>query len=320
MRSIGRPKMPVYIVVGTVLLNFALDPLFMFGAGFIPALGVAGTAWATLFTQSIAATIGLATLFGGKFGIKLHRHDFLPDFKFMRRAFFLGLPASIEQSARSLGLAVMTGLITSFGTLAIAAYGVGSNIFQLALMLGFGFAGANAALVGKNLGAQDPQSADHTARLSLKLIFLSLTSLGVLVFIFAPAFIRFFVPSDLNVIREGAFFLRFIALTFGIIGMQIIVGSTLQAAGSTKQSMILTLTSQWAIQLPLAFLLAKFFNLGIIGVWIAFPATNLFMVGIYLTIFFRGKWKNKKIIDDDQETQTKIIQETKIDEIVNQES
>jgi len=214
----------------------------------------------------------------------------------------------------------MTGLITSFGTLAIAAYGVGSNIFQLALMLGFGFAGANAALVGKNLGAQDPQSADHTARLSLKLIFLSLTSLGVLVFIFAPAFIRFFVPSDLNVIREGAFFLRFIALTFGIIGMQIIVGSTLQAAGSTKQSMILTLTSQWAIQLPLAFLLAKFFNLGIIGVWIAFPATNLFMVGIYLTIFFRGKWKNKKIIDDDQETQTKIIQETKIDEIVNQES
>jgi len=320
MRSIGRPKMPVYIVIGTVLLNFALDPLFMFGYGFIPALGVAGTAWATLFTQSIAAIIGLSTLFGGKFGIKLHRRDFLPDFQFMKRSFFLGLPASIEQSARSLGFAVLTGLITSFGTLAVAAYGVGSNLFQLALMLAFGFAGANAALVGQNLGAQNPQDADHTARLSLKLIFLSLTSLGLLIFIFAPAFIRFFVPNDLDVIREGAFFLRFMAPVFGIIGMQIIVGSTLQAAGATKQSMTLTIISQWIIEIPLAFLLAKFFHLGIIGVWLSFPITNLLAVGIYLTIFFRGRWKNKKIISDDTRIQTQVIQEAEIDEIVTTEN
>jgi putative MATE family efflux protein len=320
MRSIGRPKMPVYIVISTVLLNFVLDPLFMFGYGFIPTLGVAGTAWATLLTQSIAAIVGLITLFGGKFGIKLHLRDFIPDFKFMKRAFFLGLPASIEQSARSLGLAVMTGLITSFGTLAVAAYGAGSNIFQLALMLAFGFAGANAALVGKNLGAGDSKSADQTARLSLKLIFISLTTLGLIIFIFAPAFIRFFVPSDLGVIREGAFFLRFIALTFGVIGMQIIVGSTLQAAGATKQSMVLTLISQWAIQLPLAFILAKFFHLGVLGVWLAFPATNLLMVGIYLTIFFRGHWKNKKIISDDNRMQTQVIQETQMDEIVTSEN
>lgn len=320
MRSIGRPKLPVYIVMGTVILNFALDPLFMFGYGFIPALGVAGTAWATLFTQSIAAIIGLTTLFGGKFGIKLHRRDFLPDFKFMKRSFFLGLPASIEQSARSLGFAVITGLITSFGTLAVAAYGVGSNLFQLALMLAFGFAGANAALVGQNLGAQDPKSADQTARLSLKLIFLSLTSLGAIIFIFAPAFIRFFVPNDLDVIREGAFFLRFMAPIFGIIGMQIIVGSTLQAAGATKQSMMLTIISQWAIEIPLAFLLAKFFHLGLVGVWLSFPITNLLAVGVYLTIFFRGRWKNKKLISEDTRTQTQIIQETEINEIVTTEN
>ncbi|QQG52616.1 MAG: MATE family efflux transporter [Candidatus Falkowbacteria bacterium] len=320
MRSIGRPQLPVYIVAGTVLLNFILDPLFMFGFGFIPALGVAGTAWATLFTQSIAAIIGLTTLFGGKFGIKLHRRDFLPDFQFMKRSFLLGLPASIEQSARSLGFAVITGLITSFGTLAVAAYGVGSNLFQLALMLAFGFAGANAALVGQNLGAQNPQAADHTARLSLKLIFLSLTSLGAIIFIFAPAFIRFFVPDDLDVIREGAFFLRFMAPIFGIIGMQIIVGSTLQAAGATKQSMMLTIISQWVIEIPLAFLLAKVFNLGILGVWLAFPITNLLAVAVYLTIFFRGRWKNKKIINDDARLQTEVIQEAQINEIVTTEN
>jgi putative MATE family efflux protein len=320
MRSIGKAKLPVYIVIGTVILNFALDPLFMFGVGPIPALGVAGTAWATLFTQSIASIIGMIALFSGNHGIKLHWPDFLPDFVFLKKAFWLGLPSSLEQSARSLVLTVMTGLITSFGTLAIAAYGVGSNIFQLALMLCFGFAGANAALVGQSLGAGDIKRADRVAKLSLKLIFTTLSILGVIVFIFGKYFVAFFVPHDMNVINEGARFLRFIAPTFGLLGIQVIIGSTLQASGSTKQSMVLTIISQWVIQLPMAYLLSKVFHFGLDGIWITLPATSVIMSVIYLVVFLRGKWKEKKLISKEEQMQTQITEEVKIDEIVGLES
>lgn len=320
MRSIGKAKLPVYIVVGTVILNFVLDPLFMFGAGPLPALGVAGTAWATLITQSIASIIGMSILFSGLHGVKLHWNDFCPDLKFLKRAFWLGLPSSLEQSARSLVLAVMTGLITSFGTLAIAAYGVASNIFQLILMLCFGLAGASAALIGQNLGAGNPEKADQIARTSLKLIFITLSAIGIVIFIFAKQFITFFVPSDINVINEGAYFLRFIALTSGLTGIQVIVGSTLQAAGGTKQSMILTIISQWVVQLPLAYLLSKFFNLGLVGVWVALPITSVIMSIIYLVVFWRGKWKTKKLISVDEQTKNKIRQETQIDEIITLEN
>ncbi len=319
MRSIGRPQFPVYIVIGTVILNFFLDPLFMFGRGPIPAFGVSGTAIATVITQSLAAIIGLLSLFAGKRGIKLHLADFKPDWPFIVHAFKLGLPASIEQSSRSLELTVMTGLVASFGTLAIAAYGVSGNVLHLALMLSFGIAGANSALVGQKLGANKPEEADQVARLSLKLIFTFLLLAGILTFIFAPALITFFIPNDPAVIVEGARLVRFIATAFALIGLQIIVGSTLQAAGSTSQAMKLSIISQWLVQLPLAFLLSKALNLGITGVWLTFPITNIIMSTIYLFVFFKGKWKTKKIISHEQKTEIKVLQETEVEEIITKD-
>ena len=103
MRGIGRATLPVYIVLGTVFLNFVLDPLFIFGWGPVPGYGVMGAAMATLGTQSIAAIIGIVVLRRGMHGIHVRAADFIPDFAYIKRAFFLGLPASIEMSARALG-------------------------------------------------------------------------------------------------------------------------------------------------------------------------------------------------------------------------
>lgn len=320
MRSIGRPQTPVYIVIGTVVLNFVLDPLFMFGYGPIPALGVTGVALATIGTQSIAAFIGLSMLFTGKHGIHLHYRDFLPDFAFIKRAFWLGLPASIEQSARSLSLSIITALIAAFGTLAVAAYGVGTNILQLMLMVSFGLAGANAALVGQNLGAGQAARAKRFALLSLKISFLAFSFLGLISFIFAPLLIGFFVPNDTAVIAAGAHYLRFIAPIFGLIGLQIIIGSTLQAAGSTTKAMTLTLVSQWIVQIPLIYLLSRFSSLGIDGLWLAFPLTNVIMAAVYLIVFKRSAWEKKKLISEEERLSEQTRQEAELETAVPLES
>ncbi len=320
MRSIGRPQTPVYIVIGTVILNFVLDPLFMFGYGPIPAMGVSGVALATIGTQSIAAFIGLSMLFTGKHGIHLHYRDFIPDFAFIKRAFWLGLPASIEQSARSLSLSIITALIAAFGTLAVAAYGVGTNILQLMLMVSFGLAGANAALVGQNLGAGQAARAKRFALLSLKISFLAFSFLGLISFIFAPLLIGFFVPNDAAVITAGAHYLRFIAPIFGLIGLQIIIGSTLQAAGSTTKAMTLTLISQWVVQIPLIYLLSRFSSLGIDGLWLAFPLTNVVMAIVYLVVFKRSAWEKKKLISEEERLSEQTRQEAELETAIPLES
>lgn len=296
MRSIGRPKVPLYIIGGTVILNFLLDPLFMYGYGFIPGLGVSGTALATIGTQSVAAIIGFSILFGGKKGIHLRWPDFRPDFNFIKQSFLLGLPASIDQSARSLGMAVMTSLVASFGTVAVGSYGAGSNMIQMSVIIGLGLASANATLVGQNLGAGNPDRAARTALYSAGLSFASLTAVGVILFFTAPFLVGFFVPGEPELIAIGSQLLRTVSLFFGFMGLQMAFSGVYQASGNTAISMSLTIISQWVIQLPIAYLLSRHTSLGLQGIWWSFAITNVITALISWLIFRNGYWRKKKLI------------------------
>ena len=116
----------------------------------------------------------------------------------------LGLPASVELSARALGLMVMTFLIASFGTLTIAAYGVGSNILQVVMVPAMGLSMAISTLVGQNIGAGNIERGAQIGRLGALLGFASLSFFGIVVFLFAPQLVAFFVPEDPAVIGAGA--------------------------------------------------------------------------------------------------------------------
>ncbi len=314
MRGIGKATLPIYIVLGTVLLNFILDPLFIFGWGPIPAYGVMGAALATLGTQSIAAIIGIAILRLGKNGIHVRRKDFIPDFKYIKRAFFLGFPASIEQSARALGLTVMTFLITSFGTLALAAYGVGSTILQVVMIPAMGVSMAVSTLVGQNIGAGNVSRAARIGRLGAWLGFWILSGMGIIVFICAPQFIAFFVPSDPNVIASGAVFLRVMALSWGFMGVQLALTGVLRASGNMVIAMVLTLVSQWVLQFPLAYVLSEHTTLGIYGIWWAFPISNSIIALITLGVYAKGDWKKKRLTGDEEILTEKISEEILADE------
>ena len=316
MRSIGKPTIPVFIVIGTVLLNFILDPLLMFGWKFIPGMEVVGVALATIITQTIAATIGLIILFSGKRGIHLKLKNLKPDFKFIKKSFFLGLPASIEQSARSLGMTVMTSLIIGFGTLSVASYGAGSNIIQIIIILSIGLSAATSALTGQSIGAKNIKRAEKITITSTIISFILLTIFGIIVYFSAPKLIAFFVPNDLSIIENGAHFLRIVCLSFGFIGIQMSVAAILQSSGNTMTAMLLTLTSQWVIQIPLAFVLSKFTSLGINGFWYSLPITNVIISLVYIIVFKAGRWKKKKITEDDR-LSSEIMENIQSEEIIS---
>lgn len=296
MRGVGNVTLPIYIVSGTVLLNFILDPMLIFGWGPIKAYGVMGAAIATLSTQGIAAIIGMAVLWLGKSGVHVRRKDFIPDFEYIRRAFLLGFPASIEQSARALGLTMMTFLITSFGTLAIAAYGVGSTVLQVIMIPAMGLSMAVSTLVGQNIGAGNVDRAARIGRLGAWLGFGLLTGLGVVVFLFASQIISFFIPGAPDVIAAGSVFLRIVALSWGFMGAQLALTGVLRASGNMVTAMILTLVSQWVLQFPLAYILSKHTALGTVGIWWAFPISSIIIALVTVGIYARGDWKKKRLI------------------------
>lgn len=313
MRGIGNAVLPVYIVLGTVILNFILDPLFIYGWGPIPATGVKGAALATLATQAIAAIIGFAILLRGKRGIRLHLRDFIPDWKHVRQAFVIGLPASIEQSMRALGLTVMTFLIAGFGTMTVASYGAGSNLLQVVMIPAFGLSMAISTLAGQNIGAGNMARAARIGRLGALLGFGVLTGIGIVTFVFARQLVAFFVPEDPGVIAGGTQFLRSMCLSWGFLGVQLCLTGVLRASGNMVLVMILTLVSQWVLQFPLAYVLSHKTSLGVEGLWIAFPVSNVIITLITLGIYARGDWKKKRLTSED-ELVRQVGEEAVIDE------
>jgi len=302
MRGVGQVKVPMMIILGTTTLNFLLDPLFIFGWGSVPAFGVSGAAMATFGTQTLAVIIGFSLLLRGKYLIHLKFSDFIPDFSFLKDLFFLGLPASLEQSLRSAGILVMTFLIASFGAVVTAAYGVGSSILQVIVIPALGLSMAASVLVGQNIGAGNIQRAQETAVLGASISFVFLSFVGILSYVFAPHLVRFFVPNDAEVIRQGAVFLRIMAFSFGFLGLQMSLSGVFRASGNMMVPLLFSVVSLWVLQFPIAYILSLHTSLHSVGIWWAFPISYVLTALLAVVWFMKGDWKKKRLIEEKEAT------------------
>ena len=295
MRGIGNVLLPMYIVLGTVFLNLVLDPLFIFGYGSIPGYGVAGAAVASVITQGLSALAGLVILFRGKRGIKINFKDMLLKFEWVKRLFSLGIPSSLEQSSRAAAMTVMVMLVTSYGSEVVAAYGIGARILSLVIVPALGFAIATTTLVGQNIGAAKIKRAEKIGDLSSKIAFFGLTTVGLILFAFAETLTRFFVPNDPQVIQDGAKFIRIMAPSFGLLGVQQVLNGVFNGARFTQASMLISVFSMWVIRFPTAFILSSKTFLGFEGIWWAFPISNLIAAIIAFVYYKTGYWKVRTI-------------------------
>jgi len=295
MRGVGDVKVPLYIITGSVLLNLLVDPLFIFGYGFIPGLGVSGAAVATIITQGIGAVIGISMLLSGKRRIHIHPGDLKPDFPLIKKMFFLGIPASVEQSTVAFGMNLLIFLVAGFGTLALAAYGIGHRILGFVIIPTLGLSMATSALVGQNMGAGKIERAERIVKFTSLASFLILTGLGVAIFFLAPKISAVFIPGETETIRVSALFIRIMALTFGFIGIQKVLSGAFIGSGNTLVSMALSIISLWILRFPMAYLLSHRTGLKETGIWISFPVTNILAAAVAAAWFARGTWKRKRI-------------------------
>ena len=291
MRGIGNVLLPMYIVLGTVLLNLVLDPIFIFGYGSIEGYGVAGAAIASIITQGLSAAAGLFILFRGKQGIKIKLSFMKLEFRWVKRMFELGIPASLEQSSRAAAMTVMVMLVTSFGSEIVAAYGIGARILSLVIVPSIGMGIATTTLVGQNIGAGQIKRAEKIGDLSVKIAFFGLTGIGLILFLFAEILTAFFVPNDPQVIKDGAKFIRIMSLSFGLLGVQQVLNGVFNGTRFTQASMLISIFSLWMIRFPVAFVLSAKTDLSFEGIWWAFPISNLIAAMVAFAYYKTGYWK-----------------------------
>ena len=271
-----------------------------------------GAALATMVSQFLSATAAIALLVRGSYGIQLKLGELKPDFAFIKRAFNLGYPAAIEGSARGLGVTVMMFLITSFGTVTTAAYGVGGNVLQFVVIPAMGFSMATSTLVGQNIGAGNMPRAEAVARLAAFITFGALTAFGVFAFAFANHIAAFFVPHDHAVVHEAAVFIRTVSWSFGFIGVQFALMGVLRASGNMFAAMVISLMSQWMLTFPLAFVLVASRPSGRARHLVGVPGRERHDGGRQRLWFSRGDWKKRRIIEgltQDEEEQEEVSEQ-----------
>ena len=287
LQAVGEVRFAFRVMVASVLINAALDPLFIFVFGW----GVSGAAIATVTAQVGALGLGLWRILGGKSALHLKRGHFRPDLTHMRRAFGIGLPASIEQATRTFGSLVLVSIAAQFGTQAVATYGMGTRLMFFFFTPIMGLSVATAAVVGQNIGAGRMDRAEAAGRLCAWMSFGLLTAIGLLLIPAAPWIMGAMAPAEPDLIRKASVFVYIFAPTLGVTAVNQVLLGVFRGAGSTRQSMTISLIMQWAIQLPSALILAFLTPAGVLGVWWSYGLANGVSSLICIGWFKWGRWR-----------------------------
>ncbi|MCM8768149.1 MAG: MATE family efflux transporter [Candidatus Omnitrophica bacterium] len=290
----GDTVTPMKIAVLSTGLNIILDPLMIFGLAGFPRLEVAGAAWATVISRAVGDLFIFYWLYRGRDAIQLRGKVVRIRLEMMTRIVTLGFPSSLQMLLRSFSAVVLVKIVSFFGPAVTAAYGVGGRIFGLFLLPGFGFGGAAATLVGQNLGAGQPETAEKSVRLAIRYYSYSLMVAGSIVVLFAPQIAALFNQEE-KFVPVATNYLRYVALGAFFLPTGVVASRALQGAGEVVPPMVMTGLALYVVQIPAAWLLSRYPGLKETGIWLAGVIGNITHAGLMWLIFLRGNWKKKNL-------------------------
>jgi putative MATE family efflux protein len=280
----------MWVSLAANAVNLMLDPLLILGWLHFPRLGVQGAAIATATSQVFGA-VALGLILGRR---GLLRFDLRFRLVAFRRLLAIGAPASLQAITRPLTGMLMFRIVASFGSPAIAAFGVGLRILNIMYIYLNGFGIACQSLVGQNLGARQPDVARRVAaRVQVIATALQLAVLSVL-FGFAPQIIRIF-NADPEIVRFGTSYLRVLAPFLVLLGISTAWSGSQYGAGATRPTMIAAILANWLVKLPLAYMLSRVTWLSLTGVWLGIGVSVVVETVVLGIFYFRGNWWHKEI-------------------------
>lgn len=254
-----------FLIVGFIL-NLILDPWFMYGGLGLPSFGLAGVALSTVLIQCLGnfylfnrlSKAGIITAFRLK--------ELIPHRKHFGELFQQGFPAAMNMMTVSIGIFVITWYVARFGEQAVAAYGIGTRIEQIALLPVMGLNISTLALTSQNYGAGRIDRIRETVQVSLRYGFMIALTGTLLVLLFRKELMGVFT-RDNAVVAIGSGFLSIEAFVFPAYVLLYINISAMQGIKLPVFGLLIGLYRQLAGPLLLFHLLSVVMKLGLTGIW-----------------------------------------------------
>jgi putative MATE family efflux protein len=277
------------------ICNIILCPILINGFGPIPAFGLMGAAMATTIGRSIGVLYQLYHLFNGRGILKIIPSYFIPDLEQIKALVKIAAPGVLQFVIASCSWIFLAQLVaTTGGDHGSAGYQTALRIMMFFILPAWGLSNAAATLVGQNLGAKKIDRAEKSVFTTAKYNVIFMAIITVITLVFSSSLISFFT-NDLVIQKIAVEALQTMCLGYVFYGIGMVLINTFNGAGDTWTPTIINFCGFWLFQIPLAFLLAKYYKMGPTGVFIAIPVAETAITLASIVLYRRGKWKRMKV-------------------------
>jgi multidrug resistance protein, MATE family len=264
--GVVRPVMIALVLAN--ILNVFVNWLLIFGRLGAPAMGVRGSAWATVCARVVMAGVLLGVILYREHGRRpgLFETSLRIELSRMRQLLALGLPAAGQVTLEVGVFAAATALAGRLAPASLAAHQIAINLAAFTFMVPLGVASAGAVRVGQAVGRRDPAGAARSGWTAILFGALFMSSAAA-AFLIVPRTLIGAFTSDASVVAIGVSLL-FVGAVFQLFdGLQGVATGVLRGLGDTRSPMLWNLAGHWFIGLPLGYTLCFGAGLGVIGLW-----------------------------------------------------
>lgn len=293
LRSMGNAKASLYASIITNVVNIAGNALLIYGFN----MGVAGAAIATLISRAMGAIMTQLMLRKPDCVIPypvLHRFEWRGDM--VKKILSIGVPNGLENGMFQLGKLLLLRMVSTFGTVSIAANAVGNTMASVQILPGMAIGLAMTTVVGQCVGAKAYDQARYYVRRMMILSYLCIGVLNVAILLLSGLIV---IPFNLSaetaelakhiIILHGAGSIFFWPLAF-------VLPNALRAAGDARFTMIVSSISMAVFRIALGYFMGMTLHMGVLGVWYAMQIDWLCRITCFVLRYRSGKWESKRLV------------------------
>lgn len=277
------------------IANIILCPILIKGVGPVPAMGLTGAALATTIGRSMGVAYQLYHLLIADSRLRIRLHYFKPDFGMIKSVVKIATPGIFQFVIASCSWIFLAQLVaTTGGENASAGYQTALRLMMFFMLPAWGLSNAASTLVGQNMGAGEMLRAEQSVMKTVVYNVIFMVTVSLIFFFLGDFLVGFFTQdTEIKNFAENALHIMSIGFVFYGIGMVMI--NAFNGAGDTWTPTWVNLFGFWLFQIPLAYVLSKYLEMGPKGVFISIPAAETLITVVAFILFKKGKWKTVKV-------------------------
>jgi putative MATE family efflux protein len=297
LRANGLTKEAMVISIVMNIIHLAGNSLFIYGLFGVPEMGVRGVAISTAISRAIAVILIFRLLYR-RLPMKIAVEDYLNFNKsFIKKILKIGVPSAGENVIYNTSQMAITVIIGLLGAMALTTRVYTFNIMSFMMLFGIAIGQGTQILIGYKVGAREFDKAYHQLLKSLKLSIIITMAITVIIVSIREPILGVFTANS-EIIREGSKVLLLCLILEPGRTFNIVVISSLRAAGDAVFPVKMAFVSMWGISVPLAYILGIKMGFGLSGVWIAFIVDE-WLRGIIMYIRWKSRvWEKKVLVED----------------------